>query len=348
VLLESPAEPADRNSLIEFLLAAFRLGPEAPFVAPRLIRWKYDEPRPDWPGARSFIWKDRDAIVAHACMSPITYSLPSGDVLGSYLIDWGAARKSAGAGVTLLRSLGRKCDALFAVGGSPDTQAILPKLGYHHVGDLRLYARVLRPWLQFRTDPFPRGWKGPLRLARSFIWSRKEAPAPGPRWCSKPVPEFDASAVPLFEARARSPYTCTRRTPELMNYYLRCPAAVWSAALILYENKLRGWYVLARVGGQCRIADIWIDSEAVADWTAAYALAGRAAALDPQVCELVASASVPLASEAATLAGFRFRRAEPIFILDPKKRFAGAPPLNVTFLESDLAYICDPSYPYLT
>lgn len=348
MLLESSAEPADRKSLIEFLLAAFGLGPEAPFVAPDLIRWKYDDQRPDWSGPRSFVWKDGDAIVAHACMCPVTYSLPSGDVLGSYLIDWGAARKSAGAGVALLRSLGRKCDALFAVGGSPDTCAILPKLGYRHIGDLRLYVRVLRPWLQSRTDPFRRGWKAPFRLARSFVWSRKEAPAPGPQWWSKPVPGFDASVEPLFEARSRSPYACTRRTPALMNYYLRCPAAIWSVALVLHESNPRGWYVLARVGGQCRIADIWVDSDNAADWTAAYALAGRAAALDPQVCELVASASISPAIEAAALAGFRFRRADPIFVLDPKKRFAAAPPLNVTFLESDVAYICDPSYPYLT
>src|SRR5436305_5467873 len=133
-----PLEPsADRAPLTEFLLEAFRLGPAAPFVAPDLMRWKYDDPRPDWPGPRSFVWKDGDAIVAHACMCPVTYRLPSGDVSGSYLIDWAATRKSAGAGVALLRSLGRKCDALFAVGGSPDTRGILPKLGYRHIGDLQ-------------------------------------------------------------------------------------------------------------------------------------------------------------------------------------------------------------------
>ena len=348
MLLESPAEPAARQSLIEFLLAAFRLGPQAPFVAPDLIRWKYDDPRPDWSGPRSFLWKDGETIAAHACMCPVTYSLPSGDVSGSYLIDWAAARKSPGAGVALLRSLGRKCDALFAVGGSPDTCDILPKLGYHQVGDLRWYARVLRPFRQWRTDPFPRGWKAPLRVARSFVWSLSPAPAPEPRWSAKPVPRFDASTAPLLETPARSPFACTRRTPELMNYFLRCPAAVWSAALILYDGSPRGWYVLARVGGQSRIADIWVDSDTVADWTAAYALAVRAAARDPQACELAASASIPPAMEAAPLAGLRLRHADPIFVLDPKKRFQAAPKLNVTFLESDLAYLSDPSYPYLT
>jgi hypothetical protein len=337
VLLESTAEPAARKALVDFLLAVFRLGPEAPFAAPDLMRWKYDDPRPDWSGPRSFVWQDGEGIAAHACMCPVTYSLPSGDVSGSYLIDWGAARRCAGAGVALLRSLGRKCDALFAVGGSPDTCNILPKLGYRHVCDLR-----------FRTDPFPRRWKAPLRLARNAIWSL--APMPGaPRdWSERRIGAFDSLAQPLFDARADAAFPCSRRTPELMNYYLRCPSAVFTAALLLRVGVPCGWYVLSRVGRQIRIADIWVDSGSVADWSAAYTLAARAASGDPKACELVASASIPPAIEALPRAGFRFRHAEPVFVWDPRKLFAGSGSLNVTFLESDLAYGLDPAYPYLT
>jgi hypothetical protein len=173
------------------------------------------------------------------------------------------------------------------------------------------------------------------------------APAPGNEWSSSSITRWNV-AEPLFEARLKSQFVCTRRTPQLMNYYLQCPAAAWSAGLILRDGAPCGWYVLARVGGQSRIADLWIDSDAVADWTAGYALALRAASADPQACELVASASIPPAIEAAPRAGFRFRQAEPIYVLDPHKRFADAAPVNVTFLESDLAYISDPTYPYLT
>ena len=346
--LEAPEGAASRRKLVEFLLATFHLGATAPFVAPDLLRWKYDDPRPDWPGPRSFVWTENGATVAHACMCPVTYSLPGGAVSGSYLIDWAAARTSAGAGVSLLRSLGRKCDALFAVGGSSDTRAILPKLGYRHIGDLHFFARPLRPWKQVRSDPYPRGWKAPLRLARNIAWSRSPLPDASPGWSANPVTRWDESAQPLFDARADSKYPCTRLTPELMDYFMRCPAAVWSAALLVHDNTPHGWYVLARIGGQIRIADLWVDSDSAADWTTAYSLALRAAFRDPEACELTASASIPPAIEAAPRAGLRFRHAEPIFVLDPKKRFAAAPPLNVSFLESDLAYISDPSYPYLT
>ena len=72
--LESFNDPALRETLVSFLLATFRLTPEAPFVQPALLRWKYDEPRPDWSGPRSFIWKNGHAITAHACMCPVTYA----------------------------------------------------------------------------------------------------------------------------------------------------------------------------------------------------------------------------------------------------------------------------------
>jgi hypothetical protein len=346
--LESSNDPTVREALVSFLLAVFHLTPEAPFVQPALLRWKYDEARPDWSGPRSFIWKDGDAIAAHACLCPVTYRLPAGDVTGSYLIDWAASRTSAGAGVKLLRSLARQCDTLFAVGGSADTRSILPKLGYRHVCDLRYYARVLRPWRQFRTDPFPRRWKAPLRLARNIIWSLTPMPGPPRDWSDQKISTFESSLQPVLDARAESPFPCSRRTWELMNYYLRCPSAVFTAALVLRAGVPSGWYVLSRVGGQVRIADLWVNSASAADWSAAYVLAARAASGDPEACELVASASIPPAVEAVTLAGFRFRHADPVFVLDPRKLFAPSQPLNVTFLESDLAYGLDPTYPYLT
>jgi len=346
--LESFHDPTLRGTLVSFLLATFRLPPEAPFVQPALLRWKYDEPRPDCSGPRSFIWKEGDGIPAHACMWPVTYKLISGDVTGSYLLDWAASRKSAGAGVKLLRSLARQYDTLFAVGGSADTRHILPKLGYRHICDLRLYARVLRPWRQFQTDPFPRRWKGPLRLARNVLWSLSPMPEAPRDWSERRIDAFESSALPLFDARAESAFPCSRRTPELMNYYLRCPSAVFTAALLLRANVPSGWYVLSRIGGQVRIADIWVNSSSAADWSAAYTLALRAASGDAEACELVASASIPPAVEGVASAGFRYHHAEPVFVLDPRKMFADAQSLNVTFLESDLAYGFDPAYPYLT
>jgi len=344
-----PPDPASRRSLIQFLLAAFQLPPEAPFVSSDLLRWKYDDARPDFSGPRSYVWKDAAGeIVAHAGLCPVTYSLPAGDVHASYLIDWAAARSSAGAGVSLLRVLARSFDVLLAVGGSPDTMDILPKVGYRRAGELHFFARVVQPWRQFRTDPFPRGWKAPARLVRNTLWSRAGLPAFPPDWSAQPTASFDMSCLPLFEARANSPFPSTRRTPGLMNYLIACPGAKYSAALVRHKGDLRGWFVVSRAGGQARIADLWLDSNLVDDWTAAYSLALRAAMADPEAYEIVAAASIPLAVEAAAAAGFRVHHSEPIFALDPKMLLPSSPAINVNLLESDGAYHLNPVYPYLT
>jgi hypothetical protein len=322
---------------------------DAPFVRPELLRWKYDEPRADYSGPRSYVWKEADGeIAAHACLCPVAYSVPGGTVRASYLIDWAASRASTGAGVSLLRALARNFDVLLAVGGSPDTQSILPKLGYRSGGDLQYFVRVLRAWDQFRTDPFPRGWKAPLRLARNMLWSRAEPPATPEGWSAQPITAFDLSCQPLFAARALAPFPSTRRTPGLMNYWLACPAAAISAALLRHNGELRGWFVLSRVLGQVRVADLWLDSNSVSDWVAGFSLAGAAAQQDPEAHELVASASIPVAIEAAPLAGLRPHHSDPVFVLDPKSYLGSSPVLNVAPLESDLAYLQDASYPYLT
>ena len=44
----------------------------------------------------------------------------------------------------------------------------------------------------------------------------------------------------------------------------------------------------------------------------------------------------------------RLHHSEPIFALDPKACLGTSPTLNVTPLESDLAYHQSPTYPYLT
>jgi hypothetical protein len=180
------------------------------------------------------------------------------------------------------------------------------------------------------------------------MWSRAEAPAPPQGWSAQPISKFDLSCQPLFEARINSPFPSTRRTPGLMNYWLACPGAAMSAAVLRQDGELRGWFVLSRVVGQMRIADLWVDSNLVGDWAAGFSLAATAALQDPCAFELVASVSIPVAIDAASLAGFRLRHTDTIFALDHKNLLGTAPTLNVTPVESDLGYLQDPSYPYLT
>jgi hypothetical protein len=333
--------PVHREALIDFLTAAFHLPKTAPFVEPGLLNWKYDAPRPDWPGSRSYAWMEDGQIAAHACLCPVTYRVGDQEIKASYLIDWAAGRKSPGAGALLQRKLASFFQVLLAIGGSRDTQQILPKLGYRLAGEIAIFVRVVRPWRQFRTDPFPRGWKAPLRLARNLFWSRVPAPSWPQGWACSPIPAFDSSYAPL---RGGS----TERTPELMSYWLRCPGAAMSAFRVDERFGASGWFVLSRVAGVMRIADMRIDAADPEGWRAAYALATQAALADEQVCELVAAASTPLAQDALRRNGFRLHHTEPLFLLDPQSLLIGRVPLEVALIESDAAYLYDPKHPYLT
>ncbi len=127
---------------------------------------------------------------------------------------------------------------------------------------------------------------------------------------------------------------------------LACPAAVVRGYRIFEGNRPRGWFLLSRVGGQVRIADLRVNSDAVPPWRSAYALAANAAAVDPEACEVVAAASSKLPLAALRDAGFRPCESDPVWIGDPEGRLAGAP-LHLSMLESDAAWLSNPSRPFL-
>jgi hypothetical protein len=268
------------------------------------------------------------------------------EISGSHFIDWAAGRKVVGAGGLLLRKLASMFDVLLAIGGSSDTQQILPRLGFQIVGEIAYFVRVMRPWRQFRTDPFPRGWKAGPRLARNWMWSHTRLPRSPEKWTYSRVTAFDSSHEALLQAPPALP--ATWRTAALMNYWLRCPGAAISAYQVSDGDGPKGWFLLSRMAGVMRIVDLRVLSSKVADWAAAFALATRAAYMDPLGCELAAAAATPLAAEAIRRNGFRLRKTDPVFLLDPNGVLRGHMPVEITLMESDAGYLYTPAYPYLS
>ena len=109
-----------------------------------------------------------------------------------------------------------------------------------------------------------------------------------------------------------------------------------------------GWFLLSKTYGVLRIADLRVASAVPEDWRAGYALATQTALADPDACELVAAASIPLVADAIRSNGFRFHHADPVFLLDPKGVLATHAPIDVALIESDAGYNYVPQYPYLT
>ena len=341
--------PQDLPEVAAFLLGVFHASPDAPIVRPDMLRWKYFDPRPDWDGPRSYLTRAADGrISAHGCVAPVSFRTAAGAVTGMRVIDWAGGRNDPGAGVRIMRALGGLADTVLATGGSSDAMQVFPKIGFQHRGDASVFARVVRPWRQFRSDPFPRGWKAPLRLARSTLLSRTPMPAVPAGWTCRAVKTFDGQSIGPALAFDSAGFTSTVRTAALLDYMLSCPGARFSGYVLNEGERVRGYFVLSHVAGQTRIADLRVDSERAADWQAGFALATRQAAADPATCEILAVFAIRPAVDALRACGYRFCRHEPIFLRDPRGRLAGAPELQIDLLVGDESYLHVPTYPFET
>jgi hypothetical protein len=333
----SPTSQDQVANVRAFLAEVFGASESAPFLAPALLEWKWFTPRPGWSGARSYVLAQGGELAAHGYAWPVTFLAPGGAVTSTRVCDWAGGPKSPGAGVLLFRKFSALADTLLAVGGSPDTQAILPKLGFVRAGELALYARPVRPFAQSRA----RAAYSPreaARLARNLWWSRHPAAPQERGFEAVRVERF--GPVPLPEPGAET--TCARRDPELLNYMLACPGAAFSGYEIRTAGEVCGYFLLARVNGQTRIADLWTTRE----WPAAYALALRTAASDPATYEVAAAASTALRRRAIEACGFHPRGADPVYLFDPHRRLAAAPPLDLQLLDGDECCLNNPDYPF--
>ena len=172
---------SEQHALRSFLFSSFNISLDVNSFRPDVLCWKYFTPHPEWKGTRSFIVKDDDnTIVAHGGVWPVSFITSTAEVRVINLIDWAGTSAVPGIGVLLLKRVAAMADVMLAVGGSLHTRQILPKLGYHNCGDLRMYAKVVRPWRQLWTTP-SHNWKTPFRLVRNVIWSRIDLP-PVPRY----------------------------------------------------------------------------------------------------------------------------------------------------------------------
>src|SRR5579862_330411 len=201
--------PSEQTAVIEFLRTTFQADFELLSFRPDVFQWKYFSDHPDWHRARSYVLTNEIGIVAHGGVWPLRLKKPGADVDAIHLIDWAASRAAVGSGLLLLKKLSAITDVLLTIGGSSDTRSILTKIGYRQVGELKLHALVVRPWLQFRnTRHF--NWKAPARLLRNAAWSLESLPRWPKDWEVTRITQFDASLKSIFNATATDFFTSQR------------------------------------------------------------------------------------------------------------------------------------------
>ncbi len=346
--LEIRASEARCEEIAEFFITAF--GPDLPavFLSPQFLQWKFFEDRPDWPGSRSYVVQQGDRIAAHACVWPTSFRTPSGTITCSHLLDWAADPAVAGAGITLYRHLMQLTDLVLAIGGSRQARRLLPKIGFRPYGTLEYYARVVRPFRQYRQRPRPSPLREIARLGRNTIWSMSPSGAVDRHWSATRRERADPWLDQVVSPYSSSTFCPGRRSAASVNYLIACPAAVSSLYLLACKDQARGYFILNEVHGQTRVVDLFLNSEEPADWEAACRIAFRTAASLATTCELVVATSLPWLAGIFRRCGFRKSDDRPIMLYDPRQLLSSAPPLQIQMADSDAFYLYDPSFPFLT
>ena len=320
-----------------FLLTVFGVDESHRMFQADVLRWKCFAPHPFWEGSRGYALRYKGEIAAFGCLVPCRFLTGSERVASCDVIDWSASKAVPGAGVMLYRHIQGLTGTMINIGGTADACNVLPKIGFQARAERYGYTRVLQPWHRFRQT-HQRDWKSPLRLARDFRELGRAAQALDPALKARRLKSFDGIPAEVFPDPSVTQQVVCARTPESFGYFMACPTAQMDAYLLERDHTPVGYFLLSRVGCQCRIADLWIRSPDGREWAEAYAAATAVARTDPRITEITAAASLSLQTGALQKAGYRRTHAEPVFVTDPGALLGDRHDLAVGLLENDGYY----------
>jgi hypothetical protein len=320
-----------------FLTTIFPGSERAPFLDRALRHWMYYAPHPLCAESRCYVYRDDGALLAHGGFSPVEYEVPGAGVKSSFqILDWAGSPRRVGAGLLLFRELWSKADSYLAIGGTDDAKKINRAIrSMRPAGKMAWFALPLRPWGQLLSTAW--SWKSPLKWARSWKWRLARPRFDLRAWQAIPVARLTGDDARLLTPASDGRYVPLRRTPELVNYWLDCPAARVRAWRLQYRGAPAGLLVLAFVPKEARIVDLIVNAPDL-PLAEAYSLAIRLAAQNTDACELRAASSAPQAIEAMAAAGLIPRGADEVTLGDPQKAFAGDLPIEANLSIGDGFY----------
>jgi hypothetical protein len=327
-----PTVPADEPALNRLLARAFSADADSPAFQGQILRWKYWEPREDWPEPRAYVLEREGQIVAHAGLWPVVITHPDGCERGVHMIDWASVPESAGAGVSLLHRLTRTFSFVYSIGGSEMTREILPKFGFKRVAEVLTWARPLRPWRQIALHQ-QKDLRLPVRLARNLWWAGSPARKSPSAWRA-------VQTAPGHLVRGPG----AERNSSFFEYLSRCPAIRDLTFQILKDGNPVGFFALSLVQRQARVIGIWLDEPGTESWRRVFELAQDAALRSTDACEIAAQGIYD--PSAMDLAGMRVRGETPVFFYrrDGNLDFR---PLRFQFADNDSIFLAGPAPAFL-
>jgi len=341
-----PAVQGDAPVLSTFFQRVFQVPPTAMLLDERHMAWKYWRDREDWAEPRSFTARHNETIVAHVSMWPVRILVRDRMLIGAHVIDWAADATHPGAGIWLMRRMPRTTQAqlLIATGGTEVTRRTLPVLGFRPFGEIRCYARPVRPLAQVRTTG-EHGWRLAGRLARNSAW-RWSMPTTAPAgWSAALISpdEIDASVWPA----PRDGVAVAIRDARFYRYVLASPVTRHELFGVRRHGELVGYFCLAYARHVARIADIWVSTADSDDWRSAICAAYETTARSADVHEVSAWSSTALPGGAFARAGFRLRDRLPLSLFGNAAPLAGCS-LHMQMLDCDASFVAADEVCYLT
>ena len=302
----------------------------------RNLHWRYWQPRDDYAEPRSLVLVYGDELVAHAGIIPGACSWGTARLTTKYVVDWAARSGEFGAGVILIKQVAKTAQVLLAIGGrETTTRRLLPHMGFRPIGVMTGYARPLFPSRLLRGEMT---WKLLPRLARAAV--RYRAPeVPGDGWCAVRLTGEEVSRIEPVLPKPAQGVGVTERSLALFRYVLSCPIAAMQLYAVTRAGVVRGYFLIASVASQIRIADCWMDSSDLADWCALLRCAVDQARHDPQAAEIVAWANDVLLEQALRRCGFYARFRMPMQLRASQPITVAEGTLRVQMLESDAPYL---------
>lgn len=336
-----PLAPEDVPALLE-LFAAAGLQPN---VEPQGLAWKYWLPRADWPGPRAFLLANGGAPIAHGALIPGWCLWQSRRISVAHLIDWAARPDATGAGARLLKHVGQQAQALLAVGGSAQTLALLPHLGFHPLGTVTGYVRTLFPLRRLRADAAP-AWRRLARFTRNLTWALAAPSRHDPDWVVQRITAADVERIAVVLPRPVRGMAVLERSVALFRHVLACPIVPMALYAIERSERVRGYFLLAAAPGQVRIVDCWMDSDDPEEWRALILCAVQAARREREAAEVVGWANDAVLATALGACGFHPRHQTPVQLRAADPALLPPVPLRVQMLDNDAAFLCEPRNRY--
>jgi len=214
----------------------------------RRWRWQYvDNPATPADGPEIWVARDGQQVLGQYASMPVRLWWGGREVRSSWGMDvfLRAEARGRGVGARLFTAWSDHVDVALGLGLTPSSYGLFKKLGYHDVGPVPFFRKVLDPTAVAarRVGPSLGAAAGPV-LGRALKALHPEAPARDTGVEVQTVTGFGAGYDRLWE-RARGSYAmCVRRDAAYLEWkYARCPHRRYALREARREGELLGFAV---------------------------------------------------------------------------------------------------------